>query len=70
MKHLYKAMSEQSSIDIHAAFNTARLNFSLETKDVRRFNSKRMKRKDIRRLIIFHASAILLYLLMQLNKQI
>ena len=43
MKHLYKAMSEQSSIDIHAAFNTARLNFSLETKDVRRFNSKRMK---------------------------
>ena len=43
MKHLYKAMSEQNSIDIHAAFNTARLNFSLETKDVRRFNSKRMK---------------------------
>lgn len=43
MKHLYKAMSEQSSIDIHAAFNTARLNFSLETKNVRRFNSKRMK---------------------------
>lgn len=43
MKHLYKAMSEQSSIDIHAAFSTARLNFSLETKDVRRFNSKRMK---------------------------
>jgi len=43
MKHLYKAMSEQSSIDIHAAFNTARLNFSLEAKDVRRFNSKRMK---------------------------
>ena len=43
MKHLYKAMSEQNSIDIHAAFNTARLNFSLETKDVRRFNSKRNK---------------------------
>ena len=43
MKHLYKAMSEQSTIDIHAAFNTARLNFSTETKQVRRFNSKRMK---------------------------
>lgn len=43
MKHLYKAMSEQSSIDIHAAFNTARLNFSTETRQVRRFNSKRMK---------------------------
>ena len=43
MKHLYKAMSEQSTIDIHAAFNTARLNFSTENKQVRRFNSKRMK---------------------------
>lgn len=43
MKHLYKAMSEQSSIDIHAAFNTARLNFSIESKQVRRFNSKKMK---------------------------
>lgn len=43
MKHLYKAMSEQSTIDIHAAFNTARLNLSTETKQVRRFNSKRMK---------------------------
>ena len=43
MKHLYKAMSEQSILDIHAAFNTARLNLSTETKQVRRFNSKRMK---------------------------
>ena len=43
MKHLYRAISEQNSPDIHAAFNAARLNFSKETRQVRQFNSKRMK---------------------------
>lgn len=43
MKHLYKAIREQSTPDIHAAFNTARLNFSKETRLVRQFNPKRMK---------------------------
>ena len=45
MKHLYKAMSEQRTIDIHAAFNTARLNFSLEAQLVRRYNSTKMKQE-------------------------
>lgn len=43
MKHLYRAISEQNSPDIHAAFNAARLNFSRETRQVRKFNSKKMK---------------------------
>ena len=43
MKHLYKAISEQSSPDIHAAFNAARINFSKESKLMRSFDPKKMK---------------------------
>lgn len=43
MNHLYKAIREQSSPDIHAAFNAARLNFSKEQITNRYFDSKKMK---------------------------
>ena len=43
MKHLYNGLSEQSSPDIHAAFNAARMNFSTETKQTRQYNAKKMK---------------------------
>lgn len=43
MKHLYKTISEQSKPDIHAAFNAARINFSKETRQMRTFDSHRLK---------------------------
>lgn len=48
MKHLYKAIAEANgsggTIDIHEAFNAARINFSKEAKVVQRFDRKKMKK--------------------------
>lgn len=43
MKHLYKSMSEQTKLDIHAAFNAARISFSKECRKSRSFNAARLK---------------------------
>lgn len=44
MKHLYMAINEQKTPNIHEAFNTARMNFSKETKVVQGFDRRKMKR--------------------------
>ncbi len=46
MKHLYKAINEQKTPDIHEAFNAARMNFSKETKVVQRFDRRKMKKTE------------------------
>lgn len=50
MKHLYKAIAEANgsggTIDIHEAFNAARINFSKEAKVVQRFDRRKMKKSE------------------------
>ncbi len=50
MKHLYRAMAEANAsgsvVDIHEAFNAARMNFSKETRMVRGFDRRKMKRTE------------------------